>query len=199
MLNTGWISPTEGHYDASGSNWSDLDNIISDNDVAASNSVVSGTASKFLYGTLYGFNIPSSATIRGIEVKIKRKSAYTENWTHLDQNVKMKKSGITVGSNHANSNYWGNNYWDSWIYGNSTDLWGTTWTPSDINESGFGAGVSCTVLYGTVIAYVDWIAIKVYYSPYDVYKVNGIERAQLSKINNINFTSVKKLLGLIAN
>jgi hypothetical protein len=51
-------------------------------------------------------------------------------------------------------------------YGNSTDLWGTTWTPADINNTGFGAVLSVfnTRSFGAATATVDFMRITVTYT-----------------------------------
>jgi hypothetical protein len=51
-------------------------------------------------------------------------------------------------------------------YGSSTDLWGTTWTPADINAAGFGAALAVTEISSrgaNETAHVDHITITVHY------------------------------------
>ncbi len=47
-------------------------------------------------------------------------------------------------------------------YGGSSDLWGETWTPADINAAGFGAAIAVTD--GLDTAGVDHITAKVYFT-----------------------------------
>ena len=51
-------------------------------------------------------------------------------------------------------------------YGGATDRWGTTWTPADVNATGFGVGLTPMYLLtgGNGRAYVDFIRATVYYS-----------------------------------
>lgn len=49
-------------------------------------------------------------------------------------------------------------------YGSNSDLWGTTWTPAEINNSSFGAAVSASKGGPfSSTALVDQITIKVFY------------------------------------
>lgn|GEM_PF-2207982 len=50
-------------------------------------------------------------------------------------------------------------------YGSNSDTWGTTWTPSDINNSNFGVALAVhnNSLFQRT-AYVDYISISVYYT-----------------------------------
>jgi hypothetical protein len=51
-------------------------------------------------------------------------------------------------------------------YGNATDLWGSTWTPADINNAGFGAVLSVfnTRSLGAATATVNFMQITVTYT-----------------------------------
>lgn len=78
----------------------------------------------------------------------------------VDKNVYLLKSNALIGSNYAQST----TVWpltDTYqTYGGATDLWGTTWDYSDINNSGFGASLEANVLEGT--ANVDHYTLTVY-------------------------------------
>ncbi|MCT4561471.1 MAG: T9SS type A sorting domain-containing protein [Crocinitomicaceae bacterium] len=78
----------------------------------------------------------------------------------IDKNVNLLKAGSIVGSDYANTT-------DVWpladayeSYGGATDLWGTSWTHTDINNADFGASLVADVLEGT--AQVDHYTITVY-------------------------------------
>ncbi|MBL0336185.1 MAG: T9SS type A sorting domain-containing protein [Chitinophagaceae bacterium] len=84
-----------------------------------------------------------------------------------DNVVKLVKGGSIGGTNHASGASWTSS--DSYFtYGSSSDLWGLTWTPADVNGAGFGVAVSATTSTGLVSlllsAQVDHIRITVYYS-----------------------------------
>ena len=124
--------------------------------------------SHYLKATNFGFSIPSGATINGIKVEIERHANgdSSTRWVK-DWKVYLLKNGNVVGDNKADtSTKWPTS--DAYkSYGGSSDLWGTTWTPSDINNANFG--VVLAVQMGTGIfppstAYVDHIRITVYYT-----------------------------------
>src|SRR5262249_4101780 len=49
-------------------------------------------------------------------------------------------------------------------FGNSSDLWGTSWTDSDINASNFGVVYQVGRTSGTITVNVDYLRITVYYT-----------------------------------
>jgi len=77
----------------------------------------------------------------------------------LDNSVRLIKGGTVTGSNLAYTvGPW--NTVDTYTsYGSSSNLWGTTWTPAEINASNFGAVLSASVANGT--ARVDHMRITV--------------------------------------
>jgi hypothetical protein len=119
-----------------------------------------GSPTEFLTTTNYGFSIPSAATIVGIQVAIERHASNTNAIS--DTTVQLVKGGITlVGTNHALAGKWPTTDTVA-TYGGPADLWGTTWTPTDINASGFGVGLS--VDDTAMTAAVDVMTIQVFYS-----------------------------------
>lgn len=93
-----------------------------------------------------GFAIPSGATIKGITVRLYRGANRTN--AVQDVTVQLLKAGTAVGNNKAASGYWPQILWNAYNiptidglkqdYGSNTDLWGTTWSASDINNTNFG-------------------------------------------------------------
>jgi hypothetical protein len=78
----------------------------------------------------------------------------------LDHSVRIMKGGTITGNNLAQTTTaWLPN--DSYVsYGNSTQLWGTTWTTADVNATNFGVVMSVSVANG--IAQVDHVQITIY-------------------------------------
>lgn len=115
---------------------------------------------QYLKATNFGFSIPSDAIIEGIVVGIERRCIYSNS--ALDATVKLVKNNVIVGTNNASSAYWPSSSTVA-SYGSSSDLWGETWTYSDINSSNFGVVTSAS---GSPVnhVYVDYISITVYYS-----------------------------------
>ncbi len=128
---------------------------------------VSTTAANmpYLNTSGYGFNIPSNATIKGITVVVEKKYTGGSTGNVRDNTVQLMKAGSRVGSNLAVT---GTN-WSSTdtnvTYGGNTNLWGTTWTPAEINDSAFGVSVRA-VGNGTGanrVANIDNVRITVSY------------------------------------
>ena len=111
-----------------------------------------------LQWTGFGFSVPSDATIDGIVFEVYRSS--TAPAFSTDTLVKLLKAGTAVGTDKANS---GALTTGIATYGSSTDLWGTTWTPTDINDANFGAQWGALGIVGTTIS-VDYGRITVYWS-----------------------------------
>jgi len=161
---TGYHSPGTIVDDSSYGNiaWSGPSNAGSSDDTyaIAKNIYSVPLDTHYLKATNFNFNIPSTSEIKGIVVEIERhQSLSTQQVT--DVTVQLLKNGNPVGDNKASSEGWGGS--DTYkVYGGSTDLWGTTWSPSDINDTDFGVILSVR-LPGQVSAYVDHIRIKVYY------------------------------------
>jgi hypothetical protein len=117
--------------------------------------VVNTHKSQVLKLTTAGFAIPEGSTIMGIQV-IVQGGQFPEfgGIAHLQ----LYKAGILTGT-EPNDRI-------PCTTGSSTDLWGTTWTPAQINAAGFGVGIS--VRYEPTLvanAYVRGpVTIRVYYS-----------------------------------
>jgi hypothetical protein len=109
----------------------------------ATNNGGSAGSSKSLGSGGYGFDIPTGATIQGIAVSVEY--AVTAG-TASDDSVLLLRAGSPVGTQHEVAGAW---TVDSDVhtrtYGGSTDLWGTTWSPADINNGEFGVAFAVTV------------------------------------------------------
>lgn len=133
---------------------------------AALLSVLSGNTDQ-LQASGFNFNIPSSASICGIEVAIeKRASNITLLATVSDHDVRLLKAGATTGNNKADPTDWSTT--ESYItYGASNDLWGSSWSAADINDPNFGVSFSAGIngLVGVLpIARVNHVQLTVYYT-----------------------------------
>jgi hypothetical protein len=134
-----------------------------DNTYASLSNAQSET-SYYLKSTNFGFSIPGSATIDGIVVEIDRYSDIASMVT--DAEVKIVKGGTVGSQNKAAGGYWGSSDTDTYqSYGGSSDLWNATWSPSDINDSGFGVVVSASVGGTKSNIFIDDIRITVHYTP----------------------------------
>jgi len=139
--------------------WSNVSNAgASDNSYATANTSTS-VQTHYLKATNFGFSIPAGAAIQGIVVEIEHKESAA--LVARDNRVRIVKGGTIGSTDKASATEWPTT--DAYAtYGSDIDLWGETWTVSDINSSGFGVAVSALGLGGGT-ASVDHIRITVYY------------------------------------
>jgi len=143
--------------------WTNPSNVSADDGSFAStaSNLSNLEVTKDLIVSNYGFTIPSNATITGIEVIVDRRATAANNIK--DKSLRLIKGGTVQGNDKASTTDWPTTF-TAVTYGSSSDLWGSTWTPSEINASNFGASLSAVELSGTPKPEVDVIKIKVYYT-----------------------------------
>jgi hypothetical protein len=115
-----------------------------------------------LIGLGYGFSIPTGSTINGIEVQLYGiESPSGPNPDTAVLQVRVRKSG-SVSSNLG----------DNWeidassanrTYGGESQLWGLTWTATEINDEAFGAMLQVSMDRGDDVL-IDSLLITVYYT-----------------------------------
>lgn len=133
------IVGTGASNDNAGANgWANPGNITADDPNAAVCTVNGTTNQDFLDGTNLGFAIPAGATIKGYEVRVgSRFRSGGSTGAVRDGVLQLLDGGSAVGSNLAVTTQWPIDP-VTLLYGHPDDLWGTTLTPADINDSGFG-------------------------------------------------------------
>jgi len=175
--------------------WDDPNNIttIVETDFAFMSNLEDETTDS-LEATKFGFAIPSNATIKGIQVQIRRK---VQTASHiLDVKIQLLKAGVPVGENKADLV----NTWDSTgatgelvsypKTGASTDLWGADWNYEDINHDDFGVyivakepddlhEINLTIFY---------VYIKIYYEIPEILK-------QYSKVIAVSYSTNNRITG----
>jgi hypothetical protein len=143
--------------------WANPSNAASSNDSRATVTITNvNDISNYLKATNFGFSIPAGATIDGIVVEFEQGSS--SNGRILDSRVRIVKGGTVGSTDKSNGTGWPAT--DTYrTYGSSSDLWGETWTSTDINASTFGVVISCTnTTTSGVEARVDHIRITVHYT-----------------------------------
>lgn len=164
-LTQGPLSAGAGANIAGGdTDWISPGNIVSSNNVYAYVDLAASGFSDWLEASTFGFTIPTGATINGIIVEVERYQLGGSGVIE-DLNVFIAKGGTEVGSQHAIAGQWPST--DTYqTYGNSTDLWGTTWTAAEVNASNFGVRLTVQETGGTDAnaGTVDHIRITVYYT-----------------------------------
>lgn len=153
--------------------WNTPSNAQLSDDVRSSGSVsislLSSATTNYLVVTGFGFSIPPTATICGIQVDVEKSYSLILGLLSSvsDNSVKIVKGGTISGNNKAAGGGWPAS--DAYVsYGNSSDFWGLTWLPSDINASNFGVAISATISSGlaalTLNTLIDHIRINVYFN-----------------------------------
>lgn len=162
---------TETNLSGSDFGWNNANNALTSNDdyAYAGATLTLLNPSKYSdYMTLTNFNmsIPAAVTICGIVVQIDRKaSGLSLGAVVKDYRVRLVKGGSVTGNNNASGSGWTGSETTA-TYGSSSDLWGTTWTPADINSGNFGFALSAEIsgLLGVFLsADIDNVRITVYY------------------------------------
>ena len=115
--------------------------------------------SKYLTVTGFGFSLSVRAVVLGIKIDIERSTAIGIT----DYSIKIIKGGSISGDEKATATAWAaSDQYDT--YGSSTDLWGLTWSASDINGSDFGIAIAAHRTSGAGTAKIDHVRTTVYYS-----------------------------------
>lgn len=150
----------------------------------------------------FGFSIPVGAVINGIVLEVEKKRSAGGSGTVEDKGLQIMKGGLLTGPNKSQSGV----DWpltDTYVtYGASSDLWGTTWTASDINASNFGVSLASIsyVCGATITTSIDHVRMTVYYtSTTGVSTKASSDRAivtfpnPVAAGNKITFNNIKKI------
>ena len=166
MADTGWVSPgTVVNDDAIGDwMWCSVNNAKENDDIPVDGyDYGSGEDSNYLKATNFGLEVPSGATINGILVEI-RHEGYSDYSNNTENIVSIVKHDGSIGSTNQSTNAVLPVDYTYISYGSSSDLWGETWSATDINDEDFGVVFSVSFSNSYNGAFVDHIQIKVYYT-----------------------------------
>ncbi|MDR3390919.1 MAG: hypothetical protein P4L77_04205 [Sulfuriferula sp.] len=145
--------------------WTNPDRAVA-SDSSYATASVDGTTTRYLECTGYGFAIPASAIINGITVTVTRKSSSTSNGGSSDAAMRLVQAGAIGTTDRSTTTiYTTSNV--SEAHGGSADLWGSTWTPADINATNFGAAFAADKASTSGSAQtvsVDYIEVTVDYT-----------------------------------
>lgn len=163
MAFSGPLSAGSGANDASfgAVAWSNPGNITAADATSATANPFAGNNTNYLVAKNFGFALASGVTVDGIVAEFRRSSS---GGTVKDVRVRAIKAGTIQATDKSTGTFWGGSLsYDS--YGASNDLWGTTWTYSDINNSGFGVALAAQSANGIPDpASVDHVRLTVYYT-----------------------------------
>lgn len=150
---------TVGAQTGSGLSWTNPGDIVDPLNYASINGAAHGTTTKWEQATGFGGVIPTGSTIDGIIVQFDQNISGTA----IDAgevptfNVQLLKAGVPTG---VVKQIAGSTTVLSPQLGDDSDLWESTWTPSDINNGNFGFQVQAV----NPVAAGGWEA-DTYYSP----------------------------------
>ena len=152
--------------------WSNPGNVVADDTNYATVTLDNNQDSNYLYASNFGFSIPTGSTITGITVNINRMGSALH---HIrDYRLYMTKDGVNTTGNNLGltTTDWPTTGLQTATYGGTSNLWGTTWTPAQINSSSFGVllavrGTStntnlASVWYGNTFLYKNYRCIALY-------------------------------------
>lgn len=139
---TAWVNPS--HLEPGGSGYTEAE-------MTSKGGTTQGLTLEEL-----GFAIPVGATIHGIEVKL----VYSNN-APATMHLGPLKAGAVAGT----AKLFADAKWPG-VAGGPTDLWGTTWTPAQINATNFGfyLWVESEVAVHNKVNVEVPIVVRVYYS-----------------------------------
>jgi hypothetical protein len=181
--------------------WSNTANAKTSNNQYASASILlsalSSINSQYLTAENFGFTIPATASICGIQVSVQHLATGITNIFGItlgaisDNSVRIVKNGVISGSEHKIATAWtGTN--STVTYGSSSDNWGiTNWLASDIDASNFGVAISANLsaLVGVTLgANIDYISITVSYIDPGILSLS-LQNFIVSKKQNTNLIS----------
>lgn len=183
-------------------NWSNSSGVFAAGGTSAEVSGNTAFFSSILLTGGFGFTIPATDVIEGIEVTVRRRRSNGNNVR--EESVELTKDG---GASYTDTDYEDPDNWSTSFttvtYGGPDDLWGTNWTPDEINSPNFGVGIligGLTTLFQSVGGSIDHIQITVYHSslvPITLTRFDGklmpagtvqLTWSTASELNNDHFT-----------
>ena len=158
---TGWMNPTANAVDSNGGFDTNPANAYTDGSGNASDSVSSYTTDNHRYYN-YNLGVPAGATINGIEVRI--------DWW-LNGNTGTNTIGVQLSWDGGTS--WTSAKTDTTeptsekttIFGNTSDDWGHSWSANELGNTSFRVRVQCSATSSARTFYLDWIPVRVTYTP----------------------------------
>lgn len=146
--------------------WQNINNALTDDTTYATitnDGYDIGTYTYIAKFSNFGFSVPAGNLIVGILVEIGA-GADASEYSKFDLVQLSKNNTDRVGSNLSSGaeltaaivNY---------SFGGSANLWGTTWTPAEINSTNFAVFVAFTPTYNNSDIYLDYVRVTVYYAP----------------------------------
>lgn len=122
-----------------------------------------GNITCWLIASDFSVNIPVTANVDGIYVEIGHHCSQGEGRDYRVQ-LTTDSGATSIGDNKADTITAWPGTWDFASYGESSDKWGVSLTPNEINSSGFGVVLSAKSYAENTFIKVDYIRIIIYYT-----------------------------------
>lgn len=148
--------------------WATPANAVATDNVYSTVSLNDLQVCNYLRCTGYGFAIPAGATINGITVNVERRASNTNSVRDAAMRLVRDAAGLPVIQTTDRSTL--TNYTTADVvqaHGGVADLWGGTWTATDINSANFGAAFASqkpATVGGARTVRVDHMPITVSYT-----------------------------------
>jgi len=181
-----WKNPSADAFDTGGDNDGFETNptyAYADGAGVAENSDGAGDSHRYYN---YSFSIPTDANINGIEVRL--------DW-YLDSDAGT--SSMSVELSWDGGSDWTMPKTDTTesvsehttILGSSTDTWGRIWNWSEFSDGNFRVRVTCNSDEAGRDFYLDWVPVKVYYTPVAWLEVTGMDTMTAGGTNELTITA----------
>lgn len=176
--------------------------LLSDNTFAYAASLASlfNKTTDYLQVKNFGFNIPTAATICSIEANIIKSASDIDlliisAWVK-DYDVRIIKNNVLAGNNQKQSAAWADAPTTSTY--NADPLWGTTWSPAEVNSSNFGLSIAAEIKTGIgllPVVNIDNISLTVSYLDPSVLPAQVVQFNVANGSNNTAVLSWKQSSG----
>jgi len=114
----------------------------------------------YLKATNFGFAIPAGSTINGIKAEIE--SALDPGSVAIESAIRIVKADGSISTTNKSIGVTVPSSDTYVVYGGASDVWGESWSSTNINDADFGVVVSYTGTQGIVL--IDHIRMTVYYT-----------------------------------
>ncbi len=147
--------------------WSNVNNIFAkDSSVSSTGGFNSNQGTAYVSGTGYGFSIPVRSTINGIQYTIRQCNSNLSGFTQTNY-YSLELGDALIGTvKNDQDQHLRSSCTTEHTLGGSSDMWGTSLTVAQVNNSTFGGAFAVYSNGGGNGSYsVDVIKITVFYTP----------------------------------
>jgi len=152
----------------SGTAWTGPSNAVSSNDLYATCGLTGDGNSQYLKCTNFGFtadDIPAGSKIKGVFACVEIKASLSVPGVMFVIDARAVKGGVVSTTNLAGSEVIDETGDEIKEYGGQSELWGETWTDSDITASDFGVAFAIEGIGDPVgqTCSIDHVTLRVNY------------------------------------